>query len=67
MPNFAVIVADPNSDTLGKIVSRHRTMEAACAALAKLKMPDWRWAYAAEREADGSWPLRCELPEGWHA
>lgn len=57
---YAVIVADPNSNELGKIISTHRTVAAAGKALAKLDGLRWRWAYVAERRADGSYPHRVE-------
>lgn len=58
MAKFALIIANPNSDEIGEIVSRHRTAEAAVAAMRKLDYA--RWAYVAERRSDGSYPLRCE-------
>ena len=59
MAKFALIIADANSNELGEIISRHRTAATASAALGKL--PNIRWAYVAERRADGSFPLRCEM------
>lgn len=56
---YALIIANPNSNELGDIVSRHRTAEAAQAALSKL--PYSRWAYVAKRRADGSYPTRGEM------
>ncbi len=58
MTKFALIIANPNSDELGEIVSTHRTREAAERALHKLAYA--RWAYVAERKSDGSWPCRVE-------
>lgn len=55
---YALVIADPGSDELGRIVSRHRTIKAAGIALSKL--PNDRWAYVAEKRADGSYPLRVE-------
>lgn len=57
MTKFALIIANPTSNELGEIVSRHRT--AAAAESARGKLNETRWAYAAERRADGSFPLRC--------
>jgi len=57
---FALIVADPNSTALGEIVSRHRTAAAAEKAMGKLSNLAARWAYVAERRADGTFPTRCE-------
>ena len=57
---YALIIADPNSSSLGEIVSRHRTAEAAERAQAKLSGADWRWSYIAKRRPDGSYPTRGE-------
>lgn len=57
---YALIIANPNTDELGEIVSRHRTAAAAERARVKLTGSDWRWAYVAERRADGSYPTRSE-------
>lgn len=53
---YALIVADPNSSAFGEIISRHRTTKAAGIAYSKLSYT--RWAYVAERRADGSYPRR---------
>ncbi|MEQ1614467.1 MAG: hypothetical protein ABL904_17100 [Hyphomicrobiaceae bacterium] len=55
---YALIIANPNSDELGRIVSRHRTLLAGGQSLSKLN--NSRWAYVAERRTDGGYPLRCE-------
>lgn len=55
---YAVIVADPNSSELGEIVSQHRSLLAAGKSLRSLS--NQRWAYVAERRADGSYPHRVE-------
>lgn len=55
---YAVIVANPNSDDLGEIKSKHRTLYGAAKSLMKLDYP--RWSYVAQRRADGSYPSRVE-------
>lgn len=57
MAKFALIIANPNSNELGEIVSHHRT--AAAVETARGKLSETRWSYVAERRADGSYPLRC--------
>jgi hypothetical protein len=58
MATFALIVADPNGigAHVNTVVSRHRTVRAAAAALARVAYA--RWAYVAEIAADGSYPAR---------
>lgn len=58
---FALIIANPNDDAAGEIVSRHRTAAAAERARAKLTGMDWRWAYVATKRVDGSYPTRGEV------
>jgi len=58
---FALIIANPNSNETGEIVSRHRTADAAERAKAALPASAWRWAYVATRRANGSYPTRSEV------
>lgn len=63
MVKFALIVADPNSDELGEIVSTHRTAQAAHRERGRLGRAQWKWAYVAEQQPDGSYPHRVQALE----
>lgn len=58
---FALIIANPNSNEIGNVVSRHRSAVVAERARATLTGMDWRWSYIATKRADGSYPTRGEV------